>query len=174
MSVRVLAILPIILALLASCGYEKVEYFYFDFDNGEVDLADWQEPEVWFYRGEKVPVKTKFDWNGKTLQILNVNDCCVPFLEVRSPVPLSNMIITNGEFVSDYDDLHGASCVGISREAGNTVQLYWLYWPDDSAAQSCIHVGDEIQIELVPEDGSESLVLSAELVRSGHYWISDL
>lgn len=161
----------LLLALLSTGGCTKVEYFYFDFPSGEVDMSDWQEPEAQFYSGDKVPVKTNIDWNGETLQILNVNDFCVPFLEIRSPYPLSNMIITTGESVSDINDLAGSTCATIFRKPENTFRLHWIYWPKPEP--SCIRVGDEISINLVPENGSESLVLNAVLVRSGFYWISD-
>lgn len=158
--------------LLASSGCSKVEYFYFDFRNGDVDASDWQTPEVYFYKGDVVPVITRINWNGETLQILNVNRCCVPFLEIRSPFLLSNMTVTTGDFVSDFDDSPGSSCGGIFQKGKNTVLLIWPYLPEPEP--TCIRIGDEVSIELVPENGSESLLLHAVLVRSGHYWLSDL
>lgn len=174
--VVLVAIMALFLLLIVGIvgTHDKIEYFYFDVANSEVDDSDWQKPDLAIYVGDKVPLKSVVDWNGRELQIQNVNQCCVPFLEIRSPVPLSNMVITTGDFVSDYHDLLGASCVRIFRKGENTDQLSWSYWPESVPEPSCIRIGDEISIKLVPEDGAEPLVINAVLVRSGHYWLPHL
>ena len=151
--------------------HDKIESFYFDVSNSEVSGSDLRKPDYAIYFGDKVPIKSTVDWNGRELQLLHVNHCCVPFLEVRTPVPLSDMIVTTGKTVSTFDSLAGASCVHIFEKAANTYLLSWIYWPEESRQATCIRIGDEISIEFVPDDGTKSLVLSAVLVRSGYYWL---
>ena len=158
---------------VTSCGHDKVEYFYFDFANGVVEPSDWREPDALFYSGDKVPSLTKVSWNGAWVQALDVDDCCVPVVEILSPVSLSNIIVKNGAFVTDYDDPLGSSCVAIHRIADDNVELHWNYWPEHTGQNTCIRVGDEVSIELIPENGAESLTMNAVLVRSGYYRVSN-
>ena len=170
-----------LIALLLFTLHDKIEYFYFGFANGDVDESDWQKPDIWSYIGDKVPLKTTTDWNGEVVHFLNVKSCCIPSLEIHSPVPLSNVIVTGmiyGEDGSGHEfetDIHEPlGCVSSFRRDENTVRLKWTYWAESTGLSSCIRVGDEISIKLVPENGSEPLMLSAVLVRSGHYWSSNL
>lgn len=161
----------LLLLVVAAVGvYDKIESFYFDVANSEVSESDLRKPDYAIYVGDKVPVKSTVDWNGRELQLLHVAACCVPFLEVRTPVSLSDMIVTTGKMVSNFDSLAGTSCVHIFEKAENTYLISWIYWPEESRQATCIRIGDEVGIEFVPSDGTESLVLSAVLVRSGYYW----
>jgi hypothetical protein len=169
--------LTLIAFLLFWSWGDQIEYFYFDFADARVAEADWQKPDIWLYIGDKVPLKTTIDWNGEALHFLNVKTCCVPHLEIHSPVPLSNVIVAGTiygedghgqEFETDFHEPLG--CVSSFRRDENTVRLSWTYWPESTGLSSCIRVGDEISIKFVPENGSEPLTVSAILVRSGHYW----
>ena len=165
----------LLLLVIGAVGtYDKIESFYFDVANSEVSESDLRKPGYAIYIGDKVPIKSTVDWNGRELQFLHVKHCCVPFLEVRTPVSLSDMIITTRKTVSNLDSLAGASCVHIFEKAENTYLLSWIYWPEESGQATCIRIGDEIGIEFVPEGGTESLVISAVLVRSGYYWLPHL
>ena len=173
--------LTLIALLLFWSWTDEIEYFYFDFADARVAEADWQKPDIWFYIGAKVPLKTTTDWNGEVVHFFNVKTCCVPHLEIHSPVPLSNVIVTGmmyGEDGSGHKFETGfhepRSCVNSFRRDENTVRLDWIYWPKSTGLSTCIRIGDEISIKLVPENGSEPLTVSAELVRSGHYWSSNL
>ena len=162
----------LLLLIIGAVGtLDKIESFYFDVANSEVSDSDLRKPDYAIYVGDKVPMKSTLDWNGRELQFLHVKACCVPFLEIRSPVSLSNIIVTTGKTVSSFDSLAGASCVHIFEKAEGTYLLTWIYWPEESRQATCIRIGDEIGIELVPEDGTEPLVLGAILVRSGYYWL---
>jgi hypothetical protein len=172
---KTVLVIGIVLFLLLIAGvvgtHDKIEYFYFDVASSEINDTDWQKPDLAIYFGDKVPLKSTVDWNGRDLQVLNVNRCCVPFLEIQSPVALSNIIVTSGKTVSNLGDLASTSCVHIFEKAENTFLLSWIYWPEESGQATCIRIGDEISIEFVPEDGSDPSVLHAVLVRAGHYWL---
>ena len=150
---------------------DKIEYFYFDIAGSEVDTADWQKPDLLIYVGDKVPLKSTVSWGGKEYDFLNVNDCCIPFLEIRSPVPLSNILVTTGKTTSELNDQAGLRCVRIFAQEENSYQLSWIYWPEHTRMATCIRVGDKVSIEIIPEDGSQPLVVDAILNRSGHYWL---
>ncbi len=173
-----------LIGILSSCS-GKIEYFYFDVADAGVAEADWKKPDIWSYIGEKVPIKTTIDWNGEIVEFLNVKTCCVPRIKIRSPVPLSNLIVTGTsydehgnrhEFEESSEDLMG--CINqfddVRNIDENITVLSWGYTPESFGAKrgssSCIRIGDEITIKLVPENGSAPLTINAVLVHSGYYW----
>jgi len=188
MSFRRIVLLVLLIGISSSCSAESIEYFYFDIADATVAEADWKKPDISTYIGDKVPIKTTIDWNGEIVDFLNVKGCCVPNIAILSPVPLSNLIVTgtrydqNGirhDFEESSEDLAG--CVNefhYRKIDENIIKLSWSYTPESLAAKhglsSCIRVGDEITIKLVPENGSAPLTIDAVLVRSGYYWKWDL
>lgn len=158
--------------LLSSCGADRVEYLYFELVDGNVINSILDEPDVWFYSGEKVPQTVDVSWNTRVLRIRNLDKCCVPVIEILSPVPLSDLIVDTGAYSTDLFDLPSTSCVAIHLYSETHFELAWSYWPEPKP--SCISVGDLVDLQFVPEDGSEPLRLTMVLKRSGYYWKSQL
>ena len=82
-------------------------------------------------------------------------------------MPMSNVIVTTGEFVADLEG-EVSLCPFLFQGAPGTVDVLWSY--HEEPEPSCIRIGDEISVELVFEDGSGSLLIEAVLVSSGFYW----
>lgn len=173
---------------LGGCQY-KQDYFYFDFVDATVAEADWQKPEfsTHAYIGDKVPLKTSVDWNGEIVHFLNdPTKCCGPRVEIHSPFTLSDLIVTGTAYDNDgnrHDYETGPeyrlTCPlkDLSQVDENVFGLHWSYRSDSFMAEhgsgTCIRIGEEITIKLVPENGSVPLTVSATLVRSGFTWERD-
>ena len=182
MSFRRIVFLVLLIGILSSCS-GKIEYFYFDVADAGVAEADWKKPDIWSYIGDKVPIKTTIDWNGEIVDFLNVKGCCVPRITILSPVALSNVIVTGTaydgdgnrqDFEEDFGDLLGCVHNNLNQIDENIIKLSWSYTSESFVAKhglsSCIRIGDEITIKLVPENGSAPLTINAVLVHSGYYW----
>lgn len=174
--------------MLSGCLF-KVEQLYFDIDDASVAEADWEKPDDWSYKGDKVPTKTTIDWNGEDVHFLNdPENCCGPHVKIHSAVPLSNVIVTGALYEQDgsrhdyeesSEDLAG--CISeyryTSKTGENIISVSWQYAPESFVTEhgltSCIRIGDEITIKLVPANGSAPLLVNATLVRSGYYWRID-